>query len=129
MGGTARLLIVDDAEDVRLLYTEILAREYECETANDGEEALQRLRATPFDALILDLTMPVMDGWAVLEELRTDTRLQHLPTIVLSADFDDATELRARSLGAAAYVAKPVAHDDLVYVVERALKGETPGTH
>ena len=119
----ARVLIVDDSEDARLLFAEVLGRDFSCETASDGEEALRLLREGDFDALVLDLAMPVMDGWAVLEALRADPDLAALPTVVLTGDFHEETELRARSLGAVAYVAKPVFNNDLVHVVARALKG------
>lgn len=119
--GRQRVLIVDDAEDARILYAEVLGRAYDCETARDGREALDVLRGGGFDAVVLDLTMPVMDGWQVLGVLRSEDGLRDVPTIVLSADFDEETELRARRLGAVAYVAKPVDHDDLVHVVDEAV--------
>ena len=115
------MLVVDDSEDARLLFGQVLGQAFECETAANGEEALRLLRAGDFDALVLDLTMPVMDGWAVLEELRSDAELTGLPTVVLTGDFNEETERRALSLGAVAYVAKPVLNSDLVHVVARAL--------
>lgn len=119
----ARVLVVDDEEDLRVLFAEILGHEFDCATASNGDEALRLLRADEFDALVLDLSMPDVDGWAVLGALRADDDLQAPPTVVLSAHFDEDTETRARALGAVAYVAKPVPEDDLVNAVAHAVDG------
>ena len=125
MAGGARVLIVDDAEDARILYEQVLRREFECETASNGADALELIRSRDFDAVVLDLSMPVMDGWQVLEALRADEDLGRRAqcVIVLSAEFEEETETRARRLGAAAYVAKPVGNSDLTQAVKQALAG------
>jgi DNA-binding response OmpR family regulator len=65
--------------------------------------------------------MPTKDGWDVLSELREDPDVADVPVVMLTAQADEATEWRARELGAAAYIAKPVNLEDLLDVVVRVL--------
>jgi signal transduction histidine kinase/CheY-like chemotaxis protein len=83
-----RVLLVDDDPDVLRLFTRMLHvcdETLEVETASSGEQALDRLQSMPFDLLLLDIVMPDMDGWQMLERLRRDQRTEDLPVILLSA--------------------------------------------
>ena len=101
------VMIVEDDADIRSYLAEILEDEgYEVARAADGAEALDRLRAnTPPSAILLDLMMPVMDGWQFRRELLKDPALAAIPVIVLSGVVDPQRE--AALLGAAGYVDKP----------------------
>jgi CheY-like chemotaxis protein len=82
----AKILIVDDEEDARRILLSHLADEsVEVRTADNGREALAALETFPADLVLLDLMMPVMDGVAFLDVLRTDPRYQHLPVVVITA--------------------------------------------
>jgi CheY-like chemotaxis protein/anti-sigma regulatory factor (Ser/Thr protein kinase) len=106
-GGTTRTaLIVDDDNDARELLERLAKRmNYHTIVASNGAEALERARTTRPDLILLDLHMPVMDGWTVLEKLRADAELSHIPTIVVSVDDDTRNCL---ALGAEDFFTKPV---------------------
>jgi pimeloyl-ACP methyl ester carboxylesterase/DNA-binding response OmpR family regulator/GAF domain-containing protein len=105
---TGRLLIVDDSPLNRDLLARRLERlGYTTAEAADGQEALVRLRAEPFDLLLLDLMMPELDGYDVLRARRADPALERIPVIVLSALDDTAHVVRAVELGADDYLPKP----------------------
>jgi signal transduction histidine kinase/DNA-binding response OmpR family regulator len=106
-GGTTRTaLIVDDDNDARELLERLAKRmNYHTIVASNGAEALEKARTTRPDLILLDLHMPVMDGWTVLEKLRADAELSHIPTIVVSVDDDTRNCL---ALGAEDFFTKPV---------------------
>ncbi len=80
------MLVADDDESVRTLLAEILAGEgYRVVTASDGAEALEKMRATEPDLVILDLMMPHVSGWQVLEEIERHPRWAGTPVVVLTA--------------------------------------------
>ncbi|MEJ2586894.1 MAG: response regulator transcription factor [Deltaproteobacteria bacterium] len=108
-----RILIVDDERAlVEQLQNALEHQRYLVETAADGEEALDRLFDTPFDAVILDIMMPRVDGWCVLEEARNggvDT-----PVLMLTAKGDVEDRVKGLDLGADDYLAKPFSMDELL---------------
>ena len=104
-----RILVVDDNEDNRYTLTRRLRREgyTDVVTAGDGREALGRLAETDFDLVLLDIMMPEMDGYSVLEKLRASGRLASLPVIVISAIDDFDSVVRCIEMGAEDYLRKP----------------------
>jgi adenylate cyclase len=105
----ATLLVVDDNEDNRYTLTNRLKRQGydDVVTASDGRQALELLRARPFDLVLLDIMMPELNGYQVLEQLKTDERLRHIPVIMISAVDELDSVVRCIELGAADYLAKP----------------------
>jgi adenylate cyclase len=103
------LLVVDDNEDNRYTLTRRLKREgYEnLTTANDGRQALELLKSRKFDLLLLDIMMPEMNGYQVLEHLKADAELRHLPVIMISAVGEVESVVRCIELGAEDYLPKP----------------------
>ncbi|HSE02133.1 MAG TPA: SpoIIE family protein phosphatase [Burkholderiales bacterium] len=103
------LLIVDDNEDNRYTLTRRLQREgYEnLTTANDGKQALDLLKSKPFDLVLLDVMMPGLTGYEVLERMRADNRLRHVPVIMISALDEIDSVIRCIELGAEDYLSKP----------------------
>jgi len=102
------LLIVDDAETNRALLARRLRRQgYTVSLAENGRQALEKLRARRFDLVLLDVIMPEMGGYHVLEKMKLDAELRHIPVIMISA-LDDL-EMLARCIqrGAEDYLAKP----------------------
>jgi chemosensory pili system protein ChpA (sensor histidine kinase/response regulator) len=87
---TSSILLVEDDEAIRFTLEMILRQEgYKVVIARDGEEALEKLRSLRLPALVLlDLTMPRVDGWTVLKQMREDERLAPVPVIVTSAVAD-----------------------------------------
>jgi len=104
----ARLLVVDDKESNRDLLARRLEREgYLVATAFDGVDALEKLQATEFDLVLLDIMMPRLDGHGVLLELKSDERLRHTPVIMVSALDELSSVVRCITAGAEDYLPKP----------------------
>jgi adenylate cyclase len=103
------VLIVDDNEDNRFtLSMRLEACGYEnIVTAENGREALEKMRQGPVDLVLLDIMMPELDGYGVLEELRTDTALRDVPVVMISALEDINSVVRCIELGATDYLTKP----------------------
>jgi adenylate cyclase len=107
--GSSRLLIVDDNKVNRLLLShsvELLG--HRVALAENGRVALERLRSEPFDLLLLDIEMPEVDGFAVLEQLKADPQLREVPVIVTSSVEGLDNIVRCINLGAEDYLRKPV---------------------
>jgi signal transduction histidine kinase len=106
--GGSRILVVDDESLNRiLLCTNLQESGYAVETAEDGQQALAMLRARPFDAVLLDLIMPRMDGYQVLAEMKQDARLRRIPVIIISSSDEIDSIVRCIEMGATDYLAKP----------------------
>jgi phosphoserine phosphatase RsbU/P len=108
-GADAALLLVDDNEDNRYTLSRRLSRVgyTNLTMALNGREALDLLRARPFDLVLLDVMMPEMNGYEVLEELKADARLRHVPVIMISALDQIESVIRCIELGAEDYLPKP----------------------
>ena len=107
-GPRGRILVVDDNEANRELLGRRLQRQgHAVTTATNGREALDAARADDFDLVLLDLNMPELNGFEVLERMQADEVLRHVPVIMLSADDDTETVVRGIELGAEDYLAKP----------------------
>jgi CheY-like chemotaxis protein len=103
-----QILVVDDNEVNRDMLARRLRRlGYTVVLAENGREALERLAAEPFDVVLLDIMMPVMNGYEVLGRMRASLRLRNLPVIVLSASDETASAVRCIELGATDYLTKP----------------------
>jgi len=113
----ARVLIIDDSEAVLAYGRTVLGGRYSVSTASNGIEGLERARAIRPDAILLDLSMPEMDGEQVLAALAKDAELAMIPVIVASSERERAE--RCFALGAAAILHKPAAIDELVRTLER----------
>jgi len=120
MNDRARILVVDDDEDIRLLLQELLGRAgYEIDEAPDGRTALRRLYERPPALVILDVTMPEMDGYQTLERIRD---LSDVPVIMLTARTQELEKVRGLSAGADDYVAKPFGRQELLARVQALLR-------
>jgi len=121
-GSRARLLVVDDEEDAREVLAEALSPEYEVVVAADGEEAVEAARSVHPDIVLMDLTMPRLDGFQALERLRGDPATSDIPVIFVSGQGDDAVKVRSLDLGAVDYLQKPFSERELRARVERTLR-------
>src|SRR6476661_10282922 len=107
--GPARLLVVDDNKVNRLLLTRSLEQQgHSVATAENGRVALETLRRESFDLVLLDMEMPEMNGFQVLEQLKGDLQLRDLPVIVTSSLEGIDSVVRCIELGAEDYLPKPV---------------------
>ncbi|HEX8794441.1 MAG TPA: response regulator [Polyangiaceae bacterium] len=124
--GMACILVVDDFEDTRSLYAALLrSRGHEVLEAGDGEAALRIAGAELPDAIVMDLSLPVLDGRDAIEAMRLDGRTSHIPIVVVSGDADARTELQERGIDVEAFLPKPCRHDTLVSRIEK-LVGPSP---
>jgi len=115
-----KILVVDDEEDVQVLVTRILRDAgYEVDRASDGQQAIDQLRADRPDLIVLDLMMPGIDGWGVLQFLRTQT--DPPPVVIVTARTDYATFTRGIREGGTAFVCKPFRFHELVATCQRLL--------
>lgn len=103
------ILIVDDVELNRAILSELFMKEYEILEAEDGEEALRLIRARREDIVVvlLDIIMPVMDGFGVLEAMRADHLLERIPVIMITAENSETAALHGYELGVSDIVNKP----------------------
>jgi DNA-binding response OmpR family regulator len=116
----ASVLVVDDDADVRTLVCELLARAgYSVSEAPDGREALRLLYDERPDLIVLDVSMPELDGWATLERIR---ELSSVPVVMLSAMGAELEKVRALRSGADDYVTKPFGRQELLARVESVLR-------
>jgi len=116
-----RILIADDDYSLLEQLQHILtSQRYIVETAMDGEKALDKLFDTPFDLIILDITMPKIDGLTVLEDARKAGI--DAPVLMLTAKGDAANKVRGLDLGADDYLAKPFSLDELLARVRALLR-------
>jgi len=119
MTGAPRLLVIDDDPTIREMLEMVLDSEgYEVVTAPHGMAAFAVLDQVRPHVIILDMKMPIMDGWGFLERYRRRPGAK-APVVVLTAAQDDSR--RASEVGADAYVAKPFAIDDLIRVLDRCM--------
>src|SRR6266536_5904250 len=103
-----RVLVVDDDPLNRMLLTRSLEQKgHRVGSAANGQEALEILRENPFDVVLLDIVMPELDGVSVLQRLKRDPVLQHVPVIMISAVDEIDTVVRCIEMGAGHYLAKP----------------------
>ena len=123
-----RVLIVDDNEATLTLLTALLQREFSVQKALDGREAIERFRMEEYSVVLLDLRMPEIDGFGVLEHLRTE-RPDLLPrVIVVTAVLTRADMARVYNFGVHALVAKPFEIDGLHAKVKECAGLTSPGS-
>ena len=104
----AHVLIVDDLEVNRdLLARRVKRLGHSHDFADSGRTALERMRATEFDLVLLDITMPEMDGYEALAQMKADPRLAHIPVVMVTAIDGVDSVVRCLELGAEDYITKP----------------------
>ena len=119
-----RILIVEDDEDSREIYREILEESgFEVDTAVTGPQALLMARERHPDVILMDISVPEMDGWAVTSELNGDPRTADIPVIVVTAYAFSADRNRAESLGCAGFLTKPCEPSRVLAEIQRTLEG------
>ncbi len=123
-----RILIVDDDPMIRrLLQVNFRLEGFDVDVAARGREALELASASRPDIVVLDVSMPDMDGWAVMEHLREDPGTARVPIVFLTARTGQAEQERAERLGAEGYLVKPFDPGELVQVVRQVVSGAGPG--
>jgi CheY-like chemotaxis protein len=116
-----QILVVEDDDAIRGLVSDVLRDDgYLVREARNGIEALEQVRGGPPDLIVLDLMMPIMDGWTFVEECRSRNYCEGVPIVVTSASHDlPKTAERLRAYGVRTCLAKPFDVDGLLALVER----------
>ncbi|MGJ7920253.1 response regulator transcription factor [Neobacillus sp. LXY-4] len=114
-----RILIVDDEIEMRKLVGIYLNENFATEEAGDGEEAFQKVRHSEFDLIILDVMMPIMDGWETLKKIR---EVSNVPIIMLTAKGTVQDKVTGLSSGADDYLVKPFDGAELIVRVQALLR-------
>ena len=118
-----KILIVDDDHNIRQVLAEILTNSgATVDTAENGEEGLRQLYTKQPDLVIIDIVMPRMDGWELINRIR---QLSNLPIMMLSASSSDQNIIRGLKMGACSFVSKPFVSDVLLAKVEAVLRKAT----
>lgn len=119
---TARILTVDDSASIRMTVNLTLSNAgYSVVEAFDGAEGLALARNQLFDLVITDLNMPVMDGLAMIVEIRKLTNQPNVPIIFLSTESDGDIKAQAKEAGATGWLTKPFDPENLVKIVRKVI--------
>jgi CheY-like chemotaxis protein len=109
MSQKAKILIVDDEPlNVDFIEQALEGTDYQLITAINGQDALDKIKSDQPDLVLLDLGMPVMDGFAVLERVKADSMLRDIPIIIISAEQESKSVVKGIKQGADDYLTKPV---------------------
>jgi DNA-binding response OmpR family regulator len=118
--AVSRVLVIDDEADIRLLLRELLERAgHVVAEASDGREGLRVLHSRRPDLVVLDVTMPQLDGWSTLERIRD---LSDVPVLMLTALDEELQKVRGLKAGADDYMVKPFGRQELLARVEALLR-------
>ncbi|MDD5746202.1 MAG: response regulator [Candidatus Omnitrophica bacterium] len=118
-----RILIVDDEPDIlRVVVFRMKKAGYEVITAEDGKTGLERASREVPDIILLDLRLPIMDGFEVCRRIKIDERLKTIPVIFLSASISEDIESKIKEYGADGYMRKPFEPEELLEKIKLHLK-------
>lgn len=118
----ATILVVDDVRIIRRLVKVNLELEgYHVVEAENGEEALKKVRARKPDLILLDVIMPFLDGFQVLKKLRDGVKTRNIPVIMLTSCAEEVDQIKSWEMGISDYVTKPFNPTALINVIDRVL--------
>jgi CheY-like chemotaxis protein len=121
------VLIVDDFEDNRAMYLQFLTFSgYRVAEASNGVEAIERARTLKPDVIVMDLSLPVLDGWEATRRLKNDPGTRSIPVIALTGHALPGQSEGAREAGCDVFLTKPCLPDELVKSIRRTLDGRPP---
>ncbi len=131
------LLLVEDNLDLQKYYSLILQNRYQILIANNGAEALQLLFPSNssninyqnIDLIISDLMMPIMDGYELLEKLKSSDKTRHIPTIVVTGKAEETDKIEVLRIGVDSYITKPFIEDELFIQINNLLKNQKEKLH
>jgi CheY-like chemotaxis protein len=114
-----KILVVDDAEFNRDLLIQLLDSEYEVLVAVDGEKGVEKAGQEKPDLILMDLGMPVMDGWEATKRIKANSELNHIPVIAITSHAMVGDEMKAREVGCEDYLPKPIDEDELMKKIKK----------
>jgi two-component system cell cycle response regulator DivK len=117
-----KILVVDDTEWNRDLIVQLLEEEYSVVEAVNGEEGVQKTEAEKPDLVLMDLGMPVMDGWEATRKIKANGALKHIPVIAVTSHAMVGDEIQAREAGCDDYIPKPIDENELLRKIKKFLE-------
>lgn len=122
MKNKGKILVIDDsATNVFLLQTLLEDYGYEVVFAYSGKEAIKHIDEQNFDLLLLDIMMPEIDGYDILDKLTREQKIKSTPVVMVTAKEDAESQQKALDMGAVDYITKPVNLDKFLKVVKKYL--------
>ena len=118
-----KILIVEDVEFNLDLLVQLLEDDYELAIARDGSQGVEMATTENPDLILMDMSLPVLDGWETTRAIKTDARLKHIPVIGLSAHAMSGDRQKALDAGCSDYLTKPLDDDLLLEKLDFFLKG------
>lgn len=123
-----KILLADDAKNIVLVLKMSLEKAgYEVIVARDGLSAIELAQTEKPDLILLDILMPKMNGFLVIEALKDDPKTAEIPVVFISAKAEEQDLKKGKSLGASGYIVKPIKQKELLSVVENNIKGGNNG--
>ena len=118
-----KIITVDDSASVRQMVSFTLREAgYEVAEAENGSEALKKLKEVAADLVITDLNMPVMDGIELIKNIRMDSKNKFMPIIMLTTESQEAKKMEGKKAGATGWIVKPFKAEQLVAVAQKVLR-------
>jgi two-component system cell cycle response regulator DivK len=117
-----RILVVEDVELNIDLLVQLLEEEYDVLLARDGPSGIVMAEQEHPDLILMDLSLPIIDGWEATRSIKANKELEHIPIIALTAHAMKGDEEKARACGCDGYLAKPLDEDLLFEMIDRFLK-------
>jgi len=121
MAGRKILVVEDSPTQLKLTVEALGGQGYEILTATDGKEALEKVLSEKPELVLLDVVMPVMDGFQVCRKMKASPEMKHIPVIMLTSKNQKADEFWGKKQGADLYLTKPFDKLQLQYAVEKSL--------
>ncbi len=119
-----KILVIEDVEDNRELLVQYFEDRFEIYEAEDGRQGLEMAERIRPDLILLDLSLPVLDGWQTAAAMKADARLRDIPVIAITAHAMVGDEERALEAGCDAYLSKPIDFSELEKTVSKVLGEE-----
>jgi two-component system cell cycle response regulator DivK len=116
-----KILIVEDGEFNRDLLIQLLSDDYEIVVAADGEEGVKKAFRENPDLILMDLGLPVLDGWEATKRIKAESELKHIPVIAITSRAMVGDERKARAVGCDDYLAKPIDEDQLIERIKKLI--------
>ena len=117
-----KILVVDDTEWNRDLLVQLLEDDYEVVQAVDGAEGVKKAEQEMPDLILMDLGMPVMDGWEATRKIKANAELKHIPIIAVTSHAMVGDEIQAREAGCDDYLPKPIDENELMIKIRKLLQ-------
>jgi len=118
-----KILVVEDMEINVDLLVQLLEDDYELVVAKDGEEGLRMVAEEKPDLILMDMTLPVMDGWETTRKIKSDEAIKHIPVIGISSHAMSGDAERAKEAGCDDYLTKPLDDELLFQLLAKYLGG------